>query len=174
MTSPTRLAPAALALFVLLLNGCAGYRVGNISGQEVQGVKSVYVPMARNQSYTSEIQAPVTGAVVRRFDNDGTLQTLNSDRADSQLDITIIDVRLNPMRSTQQNVLITAQYEVVIEVKATFTNHRTGRAVFKDQTFIGTTQFYVAQDIQEGKRQALPQAAEDLANNIVKRITEGW
>lgn len=168
-----RFAPA-LALSFLLLNGCAGYRVGNISGQEVQGVKSVYVPMAKNQSFTPEIQATVTSAVVRRFDNDGTLQTMNSDHADSQLDITIIEVKMNPTRSTQTNVLVTAQYQVEVIAKVTFINRRTGKPVVVNQDFRGTALFYVAQDVQEGKRQAIPSACEDLAYNIVKRFTEGW
>lgn len=162
------------ALVILSLNGCAGYRVGNIGGQEVQGVKSVYVPMVKNITYTPDIQSTVTSAIVRRFDNDGTLETQNSDHADSRLDVTIVEVSLDPLRSTQQDVLVTAEYQVRISVKATFTNYRTGHVVFKDEHFDGYTQFYVAQDIQEGKRQALPQAAEDLAKNVVKRITEGW
>lgn len=171
--SPLRIA-AALSLLLLTFSGCAGYRVGNISGQEVQGVKSVYVPMAKNQSFTPEIQATVTSAVVRRFDNDGTLQTLASEHADSELDITITEVRMNPVRSTQDNVLITAQYQVEIKAKVTFINRRTGRTVFKDSQFSGVALYYVGQDVQEGKRQALPSAAEDLGYNIVKRITEGW
>jgi hypothetical protein len=162
------------ALVLLVITGCAGYRVGNISGKEVQGVKSVWVPMAHNQSYTPDIQATVAGAVVRRFDNDGTLETSTADRADSQLDITITDVKLDSLRSTQENVLITAEYQVTIYVKATFTNRRTGRKVFDNREFTGKTSFYVQQDLQEGKRQALPSAAEDLAYNIVKSITEGW
>lgn len=174
MTLTSLRSAALLTSLLLILTGCGGYRLGNISGQEVQGVKSVWVPMAKNQSYTPELQATVTGAVVRRFDNDGTLETLNSDHADSQLDITITEVKMDPVRSTQSNVLITAQYQVQIWAKATFINRRTGRTVFKDESFSGTTTYYVAQDMQEGKRQALPQAAEDLAYNIVKRITEGW
>ncbi len=174
MTPISLRSAVVLTLTLLLLNGCSGYRVGNISGQEVQGVKSVYVPMAKNQSFTPEIQATVTSAVVRRFDNDGTLQTMNSDHADSQLDITITDVKMTPTRSTQDNVLITAQYQVEVIAKVTFINRRTGRPVVTNQEFRGTALYYVAQDVQEGKRQAIPSACENLAYNIVKRFTEGW
>lgn len=174
MTPNSLRSAAALALSLFILNGCAGYRVGNISGQEVQGVKSVYVPMAKNTSFTPEIQSTVTSAIVRRFDNDGTLQTLNNEHADSQMDVTITEVRMNPTRSTQQNVLVTAQYQVQIIAKVTYVNRRTGRTVLKDTEFSGSALYYVGQDVQEGKRQALPSAAEDLAYNIVKRITEGW
>lgn len=174
MTHTSLRVAALLALALFVFNSCADYRVGNISGKEVQGVKSVWVPMAKNQSYTPDIQATVTSAVVRRFDNDGTLETQSAEKADSQLDITITEVRLNSLRSTQDNVLITAEYQVQIEAKVTFTNRRTGRTVLREQPFSGVTSFYVQQDLQEGKRQALPQAAENLAYNIVKRITEGW
>jgi hypothetical protein len=163
----------AVAALVVALAGCAGYRVGNISGQEVQGIRTIYIPTAKNESYMPGLQTTVANAVARRISNDGTLATGGSD-ADAQLDITITDVRRNSVRSARTDVLITAQFEVQIEARITLTNKRLGKKVIDGESFFGRTQFYIQQDAIEGERQALPLAAEDLAYNIVKRITEGW
>ncbi len=164
---------STLTALVVLGCGCAGYRVGNISGKEVQGIKTVYVPTAKNESYTPGLQTLVANAVTRRLNNDGTLETGGSD-SDSELDVTITDVKRNSIRSAQRDVLITAEFEVRIEARVTFINKRLGKKVIDNEGMTGTTTFYIQQDAIEGERQALPLAAENLAYNIVKRITEGW
>jgi len=161
-------------LVILALGGCAGYRVGNTSGRNLQGVRSVYVPVARNTSLEPDLQMTATNAIIRRFNSDGTLEVNQSSNADSELDIVITNVRHTPVRSSTSDILVTAQYQLTIEAKATYVNRRLGRKIFENVAVTGSTNFFTQSDIQEGERQALPLAADDLANNTVKLVTEGW
>jgi hypothetical protein len=164
----------AALLLVLSLGGCAGYRVGNTSGRDLQGVRSVYVPVARNTSLEPDLQMLVTNAVIRRFNDDGTL-TVNADpNADSELDITITNVQRTAVRSSTGDILVTAQYQLTIQATATYVNRKLGRKIFENYAVEGSTSFFTQSNIQEGERQALPLAAQDLAQNTVKLITEGW
>jgi len=166
---------AALALVAALaLNGCAGYRVGNISGRDLQGVKSVYVPVARNTSLEPEIQMTVTNAIIRRFNDDGTLEVNQNTNADSELDVIVTNVQHNAIRSISSDIYVTAQYQLTIQATVTYVNRRLGRKIFENTQVTGSTTFFTQSNIQEGERQALPLAAQDLANNTVKLITEGW
>jgi hypothetical protein len=94
--------------------------------------------------------------------------------ADSELDVVITDIQHTPVASSTSDVLVTAEYQLTIQATATYVNRRLGRKIFENISVTGTTQFFTQSDIQEGERQALPLAAEDLANNVVKLITEGW
>jgi hypothetical protein len=167
-----------LALLALLalgpLSGCAGYRVGNTSGRDLQGVRSVYVPVARNTSLQPDLQMTVTNAIIRRFNSDGTLEVNPNANADSELDVTITNVQHTAIRSSTSDILVTAQYQLTIQATATYVNRRLGRKIFENVGVTGSTTFFTQSDIQEGERQALPLAADDLANNTVKLITEGW
>ena len=166
---------SVLALLVLLtLSGCAGYRVGNTSGRNLQGVRSVYVPVAKNTSLEPDLQMTVTNAIIRRFNSDGTLQVNSTANADSELDVTITNIQHTPVRSSTTDILVTAQYQLTIQATATYVNRRLGRKIFENYAVTGSTTFFTQSDIQEGERQALPLAAADLANNTVKLITEGW
>jgi hypothetical protein len=165
----------SLALCVILaLAGCAGYRVGDISGRDLQGVRSVYVPVAKNTSLEPDIQMDVTNAIIRRFNNDGTLEVNQNANADSELDITITNINHNPIRSSNSDLLITAEYQLQIQATVTYVNRRLGRKIFENIGVQGSTTFFTQADIPEAERQALPLAAEDLANNTVKMVTEGW
>ena len=159
---------------ILALSGCAGYRVGNTSGRDLQGVRSVYVPVVRNTSLEPDIQMTVTNAIIRRFNSDGTLEVNQNANADSELDVVITNVQHTPVRSSSSDILVTAEYQVTIQGEATYVNRKLGRKIFENYAVNGSTTFFTQSDIQEGERQALPLAAADLANNTVKLITEGW
>jgi len=161
-------------LAVLAISGCAGYRVGDISGRNLQGVRSVYVPVVKNNSLSPDIQVTATNSIIRRFNNDGTLEVNQNSNADSELDVTITDVQDTPERSSSTDILVTAQYRITIHATATYVNRRLGRKIFENAPVIGTTTFFTQSNIQEGIRQAIPLATEDLANNAVKLVTEGW
>jgi hypothetical protein len=162
------------ALLALSLGGCAGYRVGDISGRNLQGVRSVYVPVAKNVSLEPDLQVIVTDAIIQRFNSDGTLEVNPNANADSELDITISDVSRSAVASSTNNILVTAEYQLTITAKATYTNRRLGRKIFENVSVTGNTTFFTQSDLQEGERQALPLAAADLATNAVKLVTEGW
>jgi hypothetical protein len=163
-----------VVLVTLAFDGCAGYRVGNTSGRDLQGVRSIYVPVARNTSLQPDLQMTVTNAIIRRFNSDGTLTVNQTVNADSELDVTITSIQKTPVRSSQTDILITAQYQLTIQATATYVNRKLGRKMFENFPVVGSTTFFTQSDIQEGERQALPLAAEDLADNTVKLITDGW
>jgi rRNA maturation endonuclease Nob1 len=174
--SRARCAGRALASFllVLALSGCAGYRVGDISGRNLQGVRSVYVPVAKNDSLEPDLQVILTDAIIQRFNSDGTLEVNQTENADSELDVTISTVVTSAIASSANNILVTAEYQLTITAKVTYVNRRLGRKIFENAEATGNTTFFTQADIQEGERQALPLAAQDLANNAVKLVTEGW
>ncbi len=97
-----------------------------------------------------------------------------SPNADSEHDVVVTNVEHMPYRSSTNDILVTAEYQITIQATATFVNRKLGRKIFENSAFVGTTTFFTQSDIQEGERQAIPLAAEDLANNVVKSVTEGW
>lgn len=173
---PSASAFRALVVFLCLagLSGCAGYRVGNISGRDLQGVHSVYVPVAKNASLEPDIEVVVTNDIIRAFETDGTLSVNPSIDADSEFDITIDSVSRSPLRSNSSNILITTEYLLTIHATITFVNRKLGRKIFENASVSGSTTFFTQADINEGERQALPLAAENLGENAVRLVTEGW
>ncbi|CAF0702355.1 conserved hypothetical protein [Candidatus Methylacidithermus pantelleriae] len=165
---------AAMALLGWLFGGCAGYRLGNIGGEAVQGVRSIYVPMVKNESYAPDLQVVVTNAIQRRFDTDGTLRTTDSDHADAELEVVVRRIYREALRPEVLDPLATAQYRVHIEAQATLINRRLGRKTLDHVNVDGATTYFTQKDMVEAERQALPLAAEDLAKNLVSLVVEGW
>ena len=139
---------------MLALSGCAGYRVGDISGRDLQGVRSVYVPTVRNTSLQPDLQMTVTNAIIRRFNDDGMLSVAQNAAADSELDVTVTNVYETAVRSSNSDILVTAEYQLTIEATATYVNRKLGRKIFENYAVSGSTRFFHAERHPEGIRQA--------------------
>jgi len=163
-----------MVLAMMVLSGCAGYRVGNVSGRDLQGVRSVYVPMVKNASLQPDVQPLVTNAIINRFNDDGTLSVSQNANADSELDVTVVSVTETQAASSTGDINITTQYQINMQATATYVNRRLGRKIFENIQVTGTTTFFTQANIQEGIRQAIPLVAQDLADKVVKQVTEGW
>lgn len=170
------LIPFKLALIsILLLTSCAGYQLGNVPYAEMKGVEKIYVPVVQNQTYEPGIRVMVTNAIIRRFHQDGTYETGRQAEADATLEVTLTEYKRDSLRRARSNSLITEEYQPNLHAIATLTNHRTGQKLFDKEIVIGDTSIYVNENrMQENERQAMPLAAEALAYEIVRRITEGW
>lgn len=169
--SPFFLALASSLLFA----SCAGYQLGNVPYAEMKGVEKIYVPVVLNQTYEPGIQVMVTNAIIRRFNQDGTYQTSRLAEADATLEVVLTDFKRDSLRRARSNSLVTEEYRLNLHAIATLTNHRTGQKLFDKEVVIGDTSIYVNENrMQENERQAIPLAAEALAYEIVRRVTEGW
>lgn len=172
--TPLRLTALATLGASLLLTSCAGYRLGNVPYRELEGVRTIYVPVVKNKTYEPAVQVMATNAILRAINNDGTYQSSRIGNADATLDVTLIDFKRSPLRSSRDNIGRTEQYRIELTAVATLTNHRTGTKVFTDIRATGETDFFVQNDLQEGERQAIPIAADDMARKLVNQIAEGW
>lgn len=162
-----------LGVFVAL-GGCAGYQLGNIPSSAMSGVKTVYVPVARNLTMEPGLPVMVTNAVIRRLENDGTYSTARTGSADAELTVTLTHYERVPIRRSRADVAITTQYRAVLTATVTLVNRVTGATVLKDRLITGTTEYLVQGDAVEAERQAMPLAAQDLATRIVAAVAEGW
>ena len=140
----------------------------------MKDVKTIYVPVVKNESYEPGLPVMVTNAILRRIDNDGTYASSRSKQADAILEVKVVNFSRTPMRQSRADVQVTDQYEATLEISATLTNLRSGKRIFTDRRVEGKTRYFVQGNAQEVERQALPSAADDLAYNLVKVISEGW
>lgn len=168
-------AMATLGAGLLILSSCAGYRLGNIPDAEMRGVRTIYVPVVKNETYEPAIQVLVTNAVLRRLDQDGTYQSGRIGEADATMEITLTDYRRISSRRARSNSLVTEEYDLQLEATVTLVNHRTGKKFLDSEVVVGDSALYVNENrFQENERQAMPLVAEALAYEIVRRVTEGW
>jgi len=111
--------------------------------------------------------------LVKRLQQDGTYEIVGDDRADAILYCTITKVERRSLRSVQNNVLATSEFGLRVTVKYEVQDRVTG-AILMEGTGKGDTTFFSGNDLQTIERQALSNAAADLADDLAAEVSEGW
>lgn len=157
----------------LLLQGCAGYHIGSVKPQVLAGIHSIAVPTFTNQTFQPRIEVLMTNTVIKQLQQDGTFEITSEDKADAVLKASIRGLARTPTRSVRGNVLATTEFALSVTAIYTLTA-RDGRVLLGPAPVIGTTSFFVGNDVASDQRQALPLAVESLAVKLASQISEGW
>ena len=162
----------ATALAAFLLSGC-GYKLGEIRPTPMRAVRTLSVPTFKNKTFVPRVEVLVADTLIKVLQEDGTYVMVATEKADAILQGTITRIERRSIRSVQNNVLATAEFELVIEANYSVTDRVTG-AVLMEGRARGRTTFFSGNDLQTIERQAMPVAARDLAVQITTEIAEGW
>jgi len=161
------------ALACLSLSGCLGYHIGPAKPYYLRDIHTIAIPTFENKTLIPRIEVLVTDTVIKQFQQDGTFRIGNGGSADATLKGEIIRISRSPARSVQGNVLATSEFNLSMRVKYRLVGPD-GKNLGPAGEVVGTTSFFVGTDVTTDERQALPLAAEELANHLVTELSEGW
>ncbi len=159
------------ALILGLLPGCAGYRLGSMLPDDI---KSVYVPTFINQSKEPLLETETTRATIEEFQKDGSLTVAPPESADAELEVTLMEYALTPIAYRRDQKSTTQEYRMTIYASVILKRRSDGSVISKNPRVKGETTFDMIGDLSSSKLRVLPQAAADLAHNIVERVVESW
>ncbi len=157
----------------LLLTGCLGYHVGPVKPSVLRDVHGIAVPTFENKTLLPRIEVLITDSVIKQLQQDGTYRIANENNADAILKAEISEVNRAPARSLRGNVLATTEFNLAMHVKYKLETP-SGTVLMPSTEVVGTTSFFVGEDVTTDERQALPLAAEELAIHLVTQLSEGW
>jgi outer membrane lipopolysaccharide assembly protein LptE/RlpB len=157
----------------LLLTGCLGYHVGPVKPTVLRDVHGIAVPTFENKTLLPRIEVLITDSVIKQLQQDGTYRIANENNADAILKAEISEISRTPARSLRGNVLATTEFNLAMHVKYKLETP-SGTVLMPSTEVVGTTSFFVGEDVTTDERQALPLAAEELAIHLVTQLSEGW
>ncbi|TSA35744.1 MAG: hypothetical protein D4R65_04015 [Verrucomicrobiaceae bacterium] len=163
--------PLALAA-AFALTGC-GYHAGEIRPTPMRSVRTLAVPTFKNRTYEPRIEVLFADTLVKRLQQDGTYEIVGDEKADAILHCTITQVEQRALRSVINNVLATSEFSLKVKVEYEVQDRVTG-AILMVGGASGDSTFFSGNDLQTIQRQALSNAAADLAKDIAVEISEGW
>jgi len=156
---------------LLLLSGCAGYRLGPTS-EQTAGARSVQIQPFFNRTLEPRLSDAITSALRKEIQHDGTFTLASKNDGDL-----IVTGEITSYQRTEVSFLPT-DITTAQDYKLNFTAHviakerLTGRVVV-DQTLTGTTLMRVGSDLPSSERQSLPLLAADLARQITQVLADG-
>lgn len=170
MKTPVRLIIALLA--GVALSGC-GYHLGEIRPTPMRSVRALAVPTFKNKTYEPRVEVILADTLIKTLQEDGTYTIVQGSRADATLEGVLTKIERRSIRSVQNNVLATSEFELRLDIQYTVYSQLTGATLLQGRV-IGKTTFFANEDLQTTERQAIPLAARDAAIQITTEIAEGW
>jgi outer membrane lipopolysaccharide assembly protein LptE/RlpB len=162
---------AALAATVLL-SGC-GYKLGEIRPTPMRSVRTIAVPTFKNNTFKPRLEVLFADTLVKRMQQDGTYELVADDKADAILYCTIEKIETRALRSVQNDVLATSEFGLRVFAKYEVQDRVTGAILIQGRPQANTT-FFSGNDLVTIERQAMSNAASELANRIMAEVSEGW
>jgi len=161
----------AMALVLLTLPGCVGYRLGSTLPPDV---KSIYVRLFINKCNEPLLEIDTTNATIAEFQKDGTLRVVPKGEADLILETTLTSMTLTPLRYDQvTDATKPNEYRLTLYVSFVLKRAKT-QEIMNEASVIGESTFQFIGNLNSSKRAAIPPASQDLAKRIVEKVVETW
>ncbi len=162
---------------VLLFTASCGYHTAGHAVQLPENVKTIAIPVFKNETLTYRIEQMLTSSVVREFTTRTHYRILNdpSETADATLRGTVLSTTASPLTydtSTGQ----AASVLVVVSMKVTLTD-RSGKVLYQNPAYLFREQYEVSQDLNsffEEDSPAFRRLSQDFARTLVSNILEGF
>ncbi len=161
----------ALAASCILLSHCAGYTLGGNRPEQLVGVQSIAVPLAQNDTLTPRADVLTTNSVVDALTRDGSYKIRKTESADTILKITLKSIRFGQLRSARTDTLQPEELDMKVLLKWKLMS---GATVLTEGTTIGRSRFFVANNLQRARDNALPDALRRAAESLTARLADGY
>lgn len=161
----------AQSVVLLLLCGCAGYKLGPSNGLEA-GSRSIQINPPVNQTLEPRLAEEVNHQLRKQIQRDGTYKLRTRGDGDVVVSTTITRYRRLGETFQPRDTLTVRDYRIQLFAFVTAYDRISGRNLV-NREFIGRTWVRIGADEVSAERQALPLLAEDLARSITSAIADG-
>ncbi len=159
------------ALAALGAGGCAGYRVGPVTGLAPHGTSVQISPFA-NQTLQPHLTDEVTAQLRKRLQRDGTFKLATHDDGDILVTGSITRYYRQAINYQASDILTVSDYQLEVTAQVTARERGTGKIIL-NQPVVGRTIIRVTSDLTSAERQGMPLLAADLADNVTALLAEG-
>jgi hypothetical protein len=148
-----------------------GYELG---GSRPAGIKTVAVAPVVNKTHEPAIELEVNHALRQRLQFDGRMKlTRTVSEADAVIEVILTDYSLTPLAYRSDQRTTPELYRIRISGKAQMKDPATGTVISESETY-GESVFEFASDLTSSRRNALPEAAREIAKFMVDDLIERW
>ncbi len=156
---------------MLLVAGCAGYRLGPTNGAGA-GEKSVELKPFSNETMEPRLGDAFSTALRRNLQQDGTYHVATHGGGDIVVTGVLTRYDRHELSFVPKDVLTVSDYRVSVTAQITARDVSSGKIIL-DQQVTGYTLVRVGSDLPSAERQALPVLADDLAKNVTALLVDG-
>jgi hypothetical protein len=162
----------SLIACVLLVTGCANYRLGTGA---TPTFGTLYVEPVANKTLLPQSQALLSTRLRESFARDARVQLVNSPgAADATLVVIISDYHRDVAAVREGDTGLARKFNVTLGATCTLRDNRTGKALFENRPITAVREVFTDSGQLQAEYQTLPLLADALAAKVVHTALDTW
>ena len=164
----------ASVLLAVVLSSCAGYQLGGAKPRSMAGVERISVTMMENGTLHPRAEALATSAVTNAVIQNGTYRISSLDLADAVLDGAVASIEYSALRGSRQDSLTAEELTNTVQINWQLKDARDPTRLLASGVSVGRSSFFVDSNLQTARQNALPDAFERAAQNLILKLASGY
>jgi Lipopolysaccharide-assembly len=156
------------------LFSCTGYQLQSDRPQALANVKSINVPLFANKTLIPRGETLATNSVIDAIAIDGTYRIVSDHKADAILRGTIESISYRQVRSTRLDTLRSEDMENTFVISWELCDARNPMKILARGKAKGSSRFAIDSNLQTARTNAMPDAMQRAATQIVGRLTDDF
>jgi len=154
----------SVLLLLALAAGCGAYRWRS---DVPAGMRSISVPVFRNEGNLTGLGGEVARQVLREIGREGTFRIAADDDAAIEVQGSVSASSPTVLAYERKTGARNREHALTATAVVSFVDRRAGKVLVEDRRFTARTTFLAGDDVLTGERDAEGRLAEDLARQIV-------
>lgn len=163
-----------LVLLSVVLSSCAGYQLGGAKPPSLAAVNRISVSMLENGTLHPRAEAIATSAVTAAFVQNGTYRLSELDRADAILEGEVASIDYSSLRGSRRDALTSEELTNTVRINWRLKDARDPTRLLASGISTGQSSFFVDSNLQTARQNALPDAFDRAAQNLILRLASGY
>lgn len=163
-----------LVLLSVILSSCQGYQLGGSKPPSLASVKRISVSMLENGTLHPRAEAIATSAVTAALVQNGTYRLSELDRADAILEGEVTSIDYSTLRGSRRDALTSEELTNTVSINWRLKDARDPTRLLASGASMGQSSFFVDSNLQAARQNALPDAFDRAAQNLILRLASGY
>lgn len=161
-----------LAALVPLLPSCTGYTLGGHKPTKLAHIESIAVPTFQNQTMFPRVNALATNTTVDAMVRDGTYKMGKVGTTDAVLLGKVESINYRQIRANRLDTNRPEELENTVSLTWKLVDGK--QRVLDQGRASGTSRFFVGDNLQTARNNALPDALQRASTQLVSRLADGF
>jgi hypothetical protein len=163
-----------VALLGVVLSSCAGYQLGGSKPPSLAGVERISVSMLENGTLHPRAEAIATSAVTSALVQNGTYRLSELDRADAVLEGEVSSIEYSALRGSRLDAMAAEELTNTVRISWRLKDARDPTRLLASGSSTGQSTFFADSNLQTARQNALPDAFERAAQNLILKLASGY
>jgi hypothetical protein len=163
-----------VALLGLVLSSCVGYQLGGSKPPSLAGVERISVSMLENGTLHPRAEAIATSAVTSALVQNGTYRLSELDRADAVLEGEVSSIEYSALRGSRLDAMAAEELTNIVRISWRLKDARDPTRLLASGSSTGQSTFFADSNLQTARQNALPDAFERAAQNLILKLASGY